>query len=91
MRTKKELIKLLLDNFNDYFESGLCDLATNLYLKDKITEMEHILIKTALRQNKPYMSISNYLGYWWPRGERHPRIKFLNEILEKYGNNYEHT
>ena len=74
------LLKLVLDNI-DQLELGLCHLLDNLRIHSFITRAEYFILDDYLFANR---SIQN--GYWWPKGEKEPRIRWLNlhiKILEK--------
>ena len=83
-RSLLNLLKLVLDNI-DQLELGLCHLIENLRIHSFITTAEYFILDDYLFANR---SIQNgYIDkYWWPKGEKEPRIRCLNlhiKILEK--------
>lgn len=79
MRTDKQLIQLVLDNFDKHFKSGLCNLALHLLFNRDITYNEYCLLMEIIKLGRP----SKPYGFWWPVGQREPRIEFLNKLLKQ--------
>lgn len=62
-------------------EWGLCHVVTQLYLDNIINYYELLEIRHYFDENKPNEQHSRV--YWWKPGEIEPRIKWLNEHIEK--------
>ena len=88
MRSEKELLQVLLDNM-DYFQTGLCRVITHLYLVDQIKYNELYLVRKYIRKNAPEMyDESGCLSVFnWVKGEKQPRIDWLNEQIQKLQQN----
>ena len=86
-RSINELLQLLLNNIN-LFESGLCYLISDLYIKDIITISECAKLEYYVNINKP-INFNTLLhcmkdGYfYWKRGSKEPRIKWLKKHIKK--------
>ena len=87
-RDIKELLILLRENINriSYTDRpyGICGLALILEKEGEIKEHETIKVDFYLHENIPSTERTNegYV-YWWPEGEIPPRLKWLNEQIEK--------
>ena len=84
MRTEKELLQVLLDNM-DRFETGLCHLTGILNIEGVITFEEEFIIDEYVYENSPEeFYIDEYdIHYKWVKGEKQPRIDWLNEQINK--------
>jgi hypothetical protein len=78
--TYRILLRLMLRH-SHIMENGLCELINKMFLLYYISNEERILLKNYLKENIP--DISKKGIYWWPRGEKEPRIKWLHEELNK--------
>ncbi len=92
MRTNKELIKIAIDNF-DLFSSGLCMYFNVLYGENILSIDEARMIGFLVKRNikdfvwyKPYFIEINKGGYYWEKGLKEPRLKYLDYLLNKYEN-----
>lgn len=82
-RSILELLKLLLSNI-DMLERGLCHLILKLRVRNYITDKELQILRQYLIKITPIEF--EYDDFWWPKGEKEPRIRWLNlhiKILEK--------
>ena len=88
MRTEKELLQVLLDNM-DKFETGLCLLSGALQRGKIITMTEEFSIFRYIEGNAPKMNYNKVIlsVYKWPKGEKQPRIDWLNEQIQKLQQN----
>jgi hypothetical protein len=82
MRTDKELIQLVLDNFYEYFVTGLCTMLSNLHYNYLISEEEYDQLLLLFEQNKPKKA-GKFGLYWWLCCYKKPRILFLKKILNQ--------
>ena len=76
-----ELLQILREGLDGpFFKSGLCALTytLNVYY-DIITEDEEAILNAYLEKYKP----NNASGYWWPKGKRKPRQRFLKKLIKK--------
>ena len=83
MRTEVELLKLLRKCLHsDLFDWGLCALNKYMFLKGLITVDEYYCLKNLIYKHKP----KNYKGelYYFRKGKREPRDKYLQELIKKY-------
>jgi hypothetical protein len=80
MRTRKELLQLLLDNIN-LLQLGLCGLAWRLNNRRMISVEECIDIREYIRQQRPKKTYKGYDYYWKPGNEK-PRINWLKKHIE---------
>lgn len=81
MRTDKQLIQLVLDNFNEQFRTGLCGVLLYMYTEDILTLFEWSTLKELFDEHKPTEDYG--WGYWWEPSDHRPRIEFLKNLLEK--------
>ncbi len=84
MKTDKELLQLILDNIKEGFSNpdyncdGLCLVV--LFIIDEITLDERMKLNTYL---KKYLPRHKKDDYCWIPGKLEPRIKWLNEQINK--------
>jgi hypothetical protein len=78
-RSILELLKLLLSNI-DMLERGLCHLILKLYVRNYITTKELRILRQYLIKITPIEF--EYDGFWWPKGEKEPRRKWLKKQIE---------
>jgi len=82
MRSKVELLKLLRKELHGHmFGGALCGLTLDLLDCGVITEGEKYKLKYLIYDNRPK---DNCGLFFFPIGEREPRDKFLQELIEKY-------
>ena len=87
-RTTKELLKIILDNIESYFckdpiiDDGICVVVLSLFLNYEIIIKERFKLENYLRINLPPKMKNS--GYCWHKGELEPRIKWLEEQIDKY-------
>ena len=79
-------IKELLILLRDYIETeqgfiGMCFSTNEMVNYGWITENEELLIDKWNVDNRP--SCTNERGCWWPRGDKQPRLDWLNEQIAK--------
>jgi hypothetical protein len=84
MRTRKEVLQLLLDNI-DLLALGLCGLAWKLHNRGRITADECIDIRIYIKQQRPKRTYKGY-DYYWKPGSKKPRIVWLNKHIELNSN-----
>lgn len=77
-RKLKVLLTLLKDNIitANHFIS-MCHSLLNMFYRFKITFQEYIKVSSYLRKHK-YIN-----GYWFPKGEKQPRIEWLDKQINK--------
>ena len=80
MRTRKELLQLLLDNIN-MLQLGLCGLAWRLSNRRMISIEECLDIREYIRQQRPKRTYKHY-DYYWKPGNIKPRIAWLKRHIE---------
>lgn len=88
-RTIAELLKLMIEN-QDCFYLGLCDWPHNMYrVKKIITMSECIILEDYVKANRP-SAFSSWDAFkrrnrrlYWPMGDIRPRIKWINQHLNK--------
>lgn len=78
-RSILELLKLLLSNI-DMLERGLCHLILKLCVRNYITTKELRILRQYLIKNTPIEF--EYDDFWWPKGEKEPRRKWLKKQIE---------
>lgn len=78
-RTQLELWKVVKDNFDEYFKTGLCDLIFRFYLKGIISRNENVSIRNEIER---YGNSNDYfLGE--PKNPK-PRLEFIDKMIKKY-------
>jgi hypothetical protein len=79
MRNIPELLNVLLDSMDKYFESGLCSLITDLnYYYHIITIDEAEFLRKYLKKHTPITSFTLMgYSYWWPPRNSNPRKRWL--------------
>lgn len=95
LRTNKELIQILLNNFDKHFRYGLCYFISRLYDLNYITKKEVNVLFELIKKYKKYNTFFNRLiykkerlvdplnHYYWPKDEPAPRRKFLEYLLTR--------
>lgn len=78
MRTIKELLQLMIEN-KDMFFDGLCCYIDNLYLSHIIDFDEYKSLYNFIRENRPNQD----KDYSWPVGKIEPRLKWINEQINQ--------
>jgi hypothetical protein len=83
MRTTKELLEIMLKN-EGYFNCGLCDWVSRLFINNIISLDEKYKLKTYIRENKPF-NWRTFLksAYYWKPGNIKPRIKWIKKHIKK--------
>ena len=86
MKTIKELLELLLDQYQNNPDSGirckgLCYAMITIRYHDLITLEEEAMLRSYLR--KKYIKYPSLTGYWWSKGHTKPRIEFLQELISE--------
>ena len=84
MRSTKELLELLLDQYeNNRLDgiqwTGLCLAINRLRISHVIDQHEKKALFKIIEANKPDKSWSEM--YWWPKGHTKPRIEFLQKLI----------
>lgn len=85
-RTNRELVQILYDNLDEYFEEGLCYTVGDLFSKKIINSYEYEKLSKYLKKHKPAHATSYgciYYPYWWQPNDIKPRREFLAERLKK--------
>lgn len=85
MRTKKELLQILLDNIGR-LKTGLCLLASNLMQADVVTLEEWNVISNHISDYWFYAN-TKVGGYYWEKGNKEIRAEWLKEQIENEGRN----
>jgi hypothetical protein len=80
MRSIKELLLLLREAVEGpEFRLGMCGMIKKMFLLEEISELEQADLYSYLDDNEP----EDTEAYWFPLGQRYPRINWINEQLEK--------
>ena len=77
-RSIHELLIVMRDNFDEYYEWGLCVLANNLYAYDIYSYKELCILMRYINENRP----NQERGWSWTIGEKEPRKKWLDEQIK---------
>jgi len=93
MRSLHELYKLVLIEFETNNHPGICAVIVDLKWFSKITINEYQFLlrhfmseKPKLFKNTLFVFNSKYKtdnAYWWPCGDKKPRIKFIKHLINK--------
>lgn len=79
-RTIHELLLISHLYFDTYFNSGLCALFRRLLGYSIITKTELYILLTYLKAHK---TSNLYEGYYWPVGQKQPRINWLRTHITR--------
>ena len=79
MRTKLELWKLVKENFDMYFETGLCWVIFSLCYNYEITPDEYHSLALDLKNEG---NISNF--FLGKEGDPKPRLEFIDKMIKKH-------
>ena len=79
-RPLKKLLQIMLDNMN-LLRTGLCWLS-NCLVRDNIISLEEMRIILDFIGEHPTEYYKTNL-YYWPAGEKSPRIAFLKRHIKK--------
>ena len=82
MRTKKELLEFMIERYEPPCR-GLCYVVTLYHSRQDITDAERDCLNDILEKELPPPK-RKFFGYCWKPSEVEPRVKFLNELIEKY-------
>lgn len=83
-------IKSLLEKLKEYAEihlsyytcSGLCICIEKMHKENIIDNYDSVLLTRYLRSHKPeHISFGGLLVYWWPAGQKEPRLQWLEEQI----------
>jgi hypothetical protein len=91
MRTRKEILQLLLDNIN-LLQFGLCGLAWRLNNLRMISLEECLDIREYIKSQRPKKTYKQYnyirlnYDYYWKPGNAKPRIAWLKKHIELNSN-----
>ena len=78
-RSIHTLLKIVRNNFDEYFEEGLCLLISQLRFEGKINPKERSKLKEFINTHRP-----NQSSLWgWPKGETIERKKWLDEQIKR--------
>ena len=88
-RSIKELLIILRDNSKIVNKSieyprlsgGLCKEALHIFNIDIISTSEYITLINYMSSNRPKKT--HRFDYWWKKGYWKPRLKWLNEQINK--------
>lgn len=90
MRSIKELLHLMLDNQQCFFEiknapPGLCLWVNNMYHTSLITVEEFISLKSYIRNYPPfiYKIYRRHGRHYWKPGDIQPRIAWIKKHIKK--------
>lgn len=97
MRTIKELLEILLEHLKQkqtaYDQLGLCRDIYWLFILNKITNKEHVILDAYIQNHKPtnFRTIFRLAAYWWPEMTSDPkskrsRIKYLERLIKNCKN-----
>ena len=81
-RSLVELYQVMIDNIDLLEDGGMCNLSVLLYYLDIITYKELEIIRWDLVTNKP----SDSGTYWFPRGEKQPRLEWMQNRINQFKN-----
>ncbi len=82
MHSDKQLLELLIQYFEEKgICEGLCTSAHEMERFDNIDYSEYKRIMCIIKENKPDQILKN--GFYFKEFEKEPRIKFINNILNK--------
>lgn len=79
MRTQLELWKLVRENFDEHFKTGLCFLISRLCIKGIISMDEHNCIYAEIKRYGN--TIKFFLGV---EGDPKPRLEFIDKMIKKH-------
>lgn len=79
-------MKQLLIILRDYIKTeedftGMCITTTMMAMHGKINYSQMNRIDNYLTNHSPKMFPETF-GYWWKKGEKKPRIEFLNNLID---------
>ena len=81
MKTHKELLMILLNNIH-LLETGLCDLAKDLFLVKVFTRDEKLEMERYIYHNRPHNLRSEFsTRFFWKPGKQKPRVKWLEKQI----------
>ena len=83
MRTDKELLELLLEEFPVKFSIGVSGLCSSIDLLS-ITETEKERLFEILHLNQTEYYQKNVYGFYFPPRQIPTRQKYLKQLIEKY-------
>lgn len=87
MRTKAELLQLLLDNIELIENKGLCLVIYRLWCESKkISLEEKVELNIVIGNHPTKLYKETYSSYYFPAGEKEPRIKYLKQLIKHYEN-----
>ena len=87
-RSKKQLLKFLLSNGEQYFCHGICDACMVLYLEDFLNFKEYRFFSEFIDKNRPQIGSPHFdpnmtqSNYYWPVGEWQPRKLWLEDQIK---------
>lgn len=76
MRNIEELKKVLLENFDEYFISGLCNYFRNLYIYHLITKIEYHFLSIEISSHDRYKEDD----FIWEEYLKEPRIEWIKNL-----------
>ena len=79
MRTQLELWKLVRENFDMYFETGLCWVIFSLFYNYEITPDEYDSLALDLKNEGNASDF--FLG---KKGDPKPRLEFIEKMIKKH-------
>jgi hypothetical protein len=59
-----------------------------MWENDDITTLERYMLDEYIEQKEPnnrrdYFNYNGVPGFWWPYGELHPRLEFLDKLISE--------
>ena len=82
MRTQLELWQVVKDNFDEYFNFGLCQLIDSLRYVGKIKDYE----KNSLTEELSLHG-DNAIYFLGLSGDPKPRLEFIDKMIKKHSEN----
>ena len=80
----KELLQLLRDYILTEADfEGMCRSIKDMYYVYDIITLEEKVKLFLFLQEDTFTLICPLVGYWWPRGEREPRLEWLDEKIKE--------
>ena len=90
MRTIKELLILLREflpiNINERMGGSICYTIYDMNYDELITNKEERLLEGYIDDHCP-IEDPDIPGFWWPYGELHPRLEFLDKLIKEIDEN----
>ena len=79
MRTQLKLWQIVKDNFDEYFEYGLCNVIGRLRVKGTINTNEYFALLDELEH---FGDTEDY--FLGKKGDPKPRLEFIEKMIKKH-------